>query len=133
MGAFGESIDIFDPNFRALTDDQRILLQAAYMRLNTAAGTYWDDPDYGLLVSDLVNADMTEDEVLSLQSRVKAQLELDERLEAAIVTAALAATDGDNVSVKLAIRLVPRDGDAFTFTLAATELSVELLTGGGRA
>ena len=133
MGAYGESVDIFNRNFKPLSDDQQIVLQAAYMRVSTAPGTYWDDPDYGILLTELVNADLSEDDLLSLESRVKAQLELDERIDTAIVAAVIEETTGGSVSVRMTIRLVPSEGEAFTFTLRASDATVELLTGGETA
>ncbi|AUX33211.1 uncharacterized protein SOCE836_053650 [Sorangium cellulosum] len=54
MSAYGESINIDSPTFRRTRDPARIIAQAIEMRLSTRRGTYIDDPDYGLLIDDLL-------------------------------------------------------------------------------
>lgn len=121
MGIFGRSIDIFDPNFGYTEDDQKILMQAAWLRLQTEPGTYFEDPDYGLLVSDLVNSDMTQQELSVFAARVQNQLALDDRLAETRVVAENMVDKGSNVIVDLTITLVPHTGDGFTFTVSLTE------------
>lgn len=118
MGIYGESIDIFDKFVRRLTDDRKILLQAAWM-----PGTYAEDPDYGLLVSDLVAADLTPAQLGQFAARVRAQLELDDRLSEARVTATF-TPDG---VLTARIVLVLEDGEEADFTIAITEENVEVI------
>lgn len=125
---FGVTLDVFSPILATLTDPQRVLLQAAWMRLNTRRGTYWDAPEYGLLVSDFLNDDVRPESLGEISSLVKAQLEQDERLEAAIVDAEIRESTAGDVAIRLGIRLVPNEGEEFSFIFNVSDQAVEVLT-----
>jgi phage baseplate assembly protein W len=129
VGVYRETIDIRSPFFARLTDDQAILAQAVLMRLQTARGTLWTDPTYGLNVSDYVNADLTPDEVARLPLEVKAELEKEERI-AAVTVAPKFSRSSSGVKLYLDVRVTPSATKEFSMTLAVTDLSVELLLRG---
>ena len=130
MGIYGETVDIRSRTFRRLTDDQRILVQAVIMRLSTKPGTYWTDPAYGFPLSDLVNAGLTQDALARVPGQVKAQLELDERFASVAVEASTRQLANKSWVIVIEITFTPSRGPAFSFTVAASALSVDLLTGG---
>jgi len=115
MGAYGETIDIFSVMFRRLSDDERILSQALYMRLNTRRGFLWDDPDYGLATDDLLNAGLTSDALVSLTAAIKAECEKDERVSSVAVTPTVVSTDG-GYSITPEIRVFRNGGGSFELT-----------------
>lgn len=124
MGLYGTTIDIFSPSFAALSDDKRILLQAAYMRLMTEPGTYQEDPDYGLDVTELVQAELTDAEIGRLQQRIQSHLERDERVEEASVS--VVVTDDE---LRIDVHVVGADGEEADFALAVTEETAEIIAG----
>ncbi|MFS8068763.1 MAG: hypothetical protein ACMG6S_20575 [Byssovorax sp.] len=124
---YGESINVDSPFFARLTDDQAILTQAILLRLSTKRGFYWADPEYGLSLADFINDGLTPDAIARLPMEVQSELEKDERIAGAAVSAAITTTP-QGASVSLSIRVVPVDGSAFTFVLAASAVTVELLT-----
>jgi phage baseplate assembly protein W len=130
MGIYGQTIDIRSRTFRRLSDDQRILVQAVITRLSTKPGTYWTDPAYGFPLSDLVNAGLTQDALARVPGQVKAQLEQDERFASVTVTASTRQLPNKSWVLVLDITITPARGPEFSFTLAASALSVDLLTGG---
>lgn len=126
MGIYGETIDIRSRTFRRLTDDSRILIQAAIMRLSTAPGTLPSDPAYGFSLSDLVNAGLTQTALARVPLQVQAQLEQDERMRTVRVDARKVQLPNRSWRLELDITITPSSGPAFRFTLAASELTVEL-------
>jgi phage baseplate assembly protein W len=123
-----DTVDIWSPVFARLTDDQRALVQAAYMRLTTEAGTYWTDPDYGLDLSDYVNEDIDETRLQTIAVEVKAQLERDDRIATARVTATISGPL-DSTALVLAIGVEPVEGEPVTFTVRFSDLQAEILEG----
>lgn len=131
MGALGETIDIGSKLFRRLRDDQAILAQAILMRLTTRRGTYWDDPEYGLLVADYLNAGLTPDTLARIPFEVQSELEKDERIERVEVRVDMAtATAPAGARLRLTFLVTPATGGPFAFVLAVSELSVDILTTG---
>ncbi|KYG11405.1 hypothetical protein BE21_57485 [Sorangium cellulosum] len=127
--AFGETINIFSPMFRRLTDERQMLIQAAIMRLSTERGTYWNDPEYGYDITEAVNDAFDSARLLALQTDVKAELEKDERIESAIVTVRTEEGNGGTV-VYLDIELYPvGEDEPLRFTLSVNDLTLELLLG----
>lgn len=114
MGDYGESINIFSPMFRRLTEDEAILSQALYMRLDTRRGFYWDDPEYGLSVDDLLNAGLTSDALVNLSAAIKSECEKDERVSSVTVVPAVNQTPG-GYEVSPDIRVFPLSGGSFQF------------------
>jgi phage baseplate assembly protein W len=126
---YGESIDIDSPFGARLTDDQAILTQAILMRLSTQRGLYWADPEYGLLLSGYVNEGLTPDALARIPQEVQSELEKDERVASASVTAAV--TNGpQGVSMTLGIKVTPVQGQDFAFVVAASAVTVDLITRG---
>lgn len=111
---YGETINIDSPLFRRLIGDEAVLAQALTMRLDTRRGTYWDDPDYGLMVDDLTNAGLTRDAVVSVAGAIKAECEKDERVSSAAVTPTVEQTEG-GLSIRPSIRVFPASGRPFDF------------------
>lgn len=60
--------------------------EAAIRRLSTERGTLLYDPNYGLLLIDLMNKPMTVAEQAAIPGRIAAELEKDTRVERAVVT-----------------------------------------------
>lgn len=100
--------------FRRLTEDEAILSQALYMRLDTRRGFYWDDPDYGLSVDDLLNAGLTSDALVNLSAAIKSECEKDERVSSVTVVPAVNQTPG-GCEVSPDIRVFPLSGGTFQF------------------
>ena len=126
---YGESINVTSPFFARLTDDEAILTQAILLRLSTKRGFYWADPEYGLSLADFVNDGLTPDALARLPLEVQSELEKDERIASASVSADIVTTP-QGASVSLSIRVTPVDGKTFAFVLAASAVTVELLTTG---
>lgn len=116
MGVYGESIDISSPLFRRTVDDETILGQALEMRLDTRRGTYWDDPDYGLQVDDLLNAGLTPDAIVQYSAAIKAECEKDERVVSVAVTPLVEQIEGGGYSLRPDIKVFPNTGGPFSFT-----------------
>jgi phage baseplate assembly protein W len=126
---YGESINVDSPFFARLTDDQAILTQAILLRLSTKRGFYWADPEYGLSLADYINDGLTPDALARLPVEVQSELEKDERIASAAVSAAITETP-QGAAVNLSIRVTPVEGKTFTFVLAASAVTVDLLTVG---
>ncbi|MFO0588842.1 MAG: hypothetical protein U0441_14930 [Polyangiaceae bacterium] len=114
MGNYGETINIDSPLFRRLSDDAAILAQALNMRLDTEKGTYWDDPDYGLSVSNYENAGLTSESLAYVASAIKSECEKDERVSSAAVDPGLEIIEG-GYALRPKIKIFPVTGDAFSF------------------
>lgn len=129
MGLFGETVAIGSRLFRRLRVDADILSQAIVMRLSTARGTLWTDPDYGLLLTDYLNEGLTADALARLPLEIQAQIEQDERITS--VTAEVATTQGERgVRLTVALFVTASDGTTFPLTLGVDALGVEILTRG---
>lgn len=129
MGIYGESININSPTFRRLTDDAPILTQALEMRLSTAAGTYADEPEYGLDLSDLQLEHATPATVARLGLRIAAQLEQDERVESASVRPSTTPA-GAGVKFQFFADVTPRTGEPLSLVISVKDLSIEVLLRG---
>jgi phage baseplate assembly protein W len=127
---FGETIDIRSPFFARLTGDQRVLAQAVLMRLDTKKGTLWTAPDYGISISDYVELGITADALARIPGDVRAELEKDERIEGAVVTASTTKNPGGGYALVLDIKITPAGGTVFSMTIAVDQLTIQLLTKG---
>ncbi len=130
MGSYGETLDITSPFFKRLTNDQAILGQAVLMRLSTKRGTFWSDPEYGLCVSDYLNSELTQDQLVRIPFEVQAQLQLDERITSVSVDARTANNGVGGVRIILSMIVTANTGNVFPLTVAISALTVELLTQG---
>jgi hypothetical protein len=128
---YGRTINIRSPFFTWLDDDQAIIAQAVFMRLSTRRNTYWTDPEYGKDLTDLVNEDLDARKIVDEATDIKLEVEKDERIASVTVTLSI---DGEPNALRLvaAIDIEPSEGAPFTLTLAATDLTIELLTSGAQ-
>lgn len=126
---YGQTVNVKSKLFRKLTDDEAILAQAAELRLGTKRGTYWTDPEYGLLCTDYVNEGVTRETLARIPNEVSAELEKDERIATATVAPTLARTES-GAAILLAITIEPVAGPSFDMTLSVDGVSVSLLTRG---
>lgn len=124
---YGVTIDVNTPFFQTLTDDQAILVQALVLRLSTARGTYWDDPEYGLDLTVYANEGLTEDRLATIGLEIKAEVEKDERVSSAEVDL-ISTSNASGVVLEAAIRVTPTGEEDIEFKLAITDVTVELLT-----
>lgn len=123
MTAYGESINIDSPTFRRTKDPARIIAQAIEMRLSTRRGTYFDDPDYGLLLDDLLLDAAPAGRRARLAAEIAGEIEKDERVDSATVTLASEANGG--VSFTAEVTLV--DETTFPLTISIQDLTVDVL------
>lgn len=90
---FGTRVDIGSPFFRTTTVDATIAAQRAEMVLGTRRGTYWRRPDYGLLIEDFVNAEVSAASFSRLASQIKGALAVDELFQDAGITVSVRTTE----------------------------------------
>ncbi len=126
MSIYGESINIDSPTFRRTTNDRRIMEQAIEMRLNTRPGTYFDVPDYGLLLDDLLLDNAPAGARARIAADIAGEIEKDERVESATVT--LTSEADGRVTFSGSVSLV--DGQTFPLTISIQDLSVDVLLQG---
>ena len=110
---------------------ERLLAEAAYRRLITPRGKLRYAPNYGLCLSDLLNADVTNDFLAGIPALVRAELLKDERLQEVNVTYSVDRTAAPSIAITLDIEGIAKDGGEFSLVLKATEVTVELLGIGG--
>lgn len=125
MTAYGESINIDSPTFRRTRDPARIIAQAIEMRLLTRRGTYFDDPDYGMLLDDLLLDAAPAGRRGRLAAEIAGEIEKDERVESATVTLTESAA---GLSFSGEVTLV--DGRTFPLTISIQDLTVDVLLRG---
>jgi phage baseplate assembly protein W len=130
MGTFGETINIDSPTFRRLADNTAILLQGVRMRLGTAPGMYFNDPEYGFDLEELLMDGLTDERLAQLGARIAQEIEKDhDRVQSANVR--LSATSaGSNASATFVADITPVDGDNISLTISVPDLTVELLLRG---
>lgn len=120
---YGESINIDSPTFRRTKNDQRIIAQAIEMRLKTRRGTYFDDPDYGLLVDDLLLDAAPAGQRARIAADIAGEIEKDERVDSATVS--FTSESEGRVVFSGSVTLV--DGQTFPLTISIQDLSVDVL------
>jgi len=128
---YGETINIASPSFARLTDDRAILEQAILMRLETRRGTLPKDPEYGLLLTDYINAEMSAETLTRIPAEVQHELEKDQRIQA--VTVVPRWNPGSSLAsarLYLEMYVTPKEGPSFSLTLAVSQVSVQVLTKG---
>lgn len=111
-----------------LSSGGRLLAEAAFRRLNTPRGTLRYAPNYGLSLSSLLNADVTNDFLAALPALVRAELLKDERLQTVNVKQTVDRSAAPSVAITLEIECIAKDGATqFSLVLKASEVTVELL------
>jgi phage baseplate assembly protein W len=123
---FGESINIDSPTFRRTKDDARIGAQAIEMRLKTRRGTYFEDPDYGLLLDDLLLDNAPAGARARIAADIAGEIEKDERVDSA--TVALTAEADGRVTFGGSVTFI--NGQTFPLTISIQDLSVDVLLQG---
>ncbi|MEO5725788.1 MAG: hypothetical protein ABI134_00075 [Byssovorax sp.] len=121
MSDLGQSIDIESSFFEGTDDAATIRSQNVAMRLSTARGTYFEDPNYGLVLSDYVRAGLTPDDLARIPGEVRDQLELDAEIASAEVTATAKRQPSGAVSLELAILLTSTSGEVDPVINLSTE------------
>jgi phage baseplate assembly protein W len=130
MNIYGETINIDSPTFRRLRDDRQILVQSIRMRLSTAPGTYFTDPEYGLPLEELLFEGLTTASVARLGARIAAEIEKDEeRIESASVVATTIPS-GASSKLVFAASVTPIDIPPFSLTISIQDLTIEVLLRG---
>lgn len=100
------------------------LIKKIQQRLITPTGALYWDPAYGLDVRQYLNAAFTSAKLQEVQSAVKRQCELDERVLFAQVTVEAATA----LIMNITIQITPSEGPTFTFVLKVSQLTIELLS-----
>ncbi len=118
---YGTTINIDDPSFGFLTDDNAILKQAVRMRLSTPTGMYLDDETYGLDVTGLLGEGL-DATAPRLGARIAAEVSEDERVRAASATVDRAGT--------LDVQVEPLDGGELRYVGTVADLLPALTEGG---
>ena len=112
-----------DPFF-GLVSGRHALIEAIHHRYQTARGTLIDDNNYGINVAAWQNETATPARIFALQMALEGEALKDERIRqcAAAVTFTLATQ-----TLTFSLSIVDDDGP-FTLVLAATSLSVDILS-----
>ena len=117
-------VDDISPNL-ATVSGRRALIQAIARRLITPRGGLFYDPDYGFDLRQFLSGITASPGAIA--SGAAAEAEKDERVDQA---SAVVAFSGNALMVKLAIADGADGAGPFTFTIAVSKVSVELLTQG---
>jgi len=99
-------------------------------RLGADLGSLFDDLGYGGGIGDLINAAMTPADVSRLQQTIAGQCLLDERIQTCRAAVSLNAQTS---SLTITVSGTIAAGAAFVFILAATDVTVALLSVNGQA
>ena len=100
----------------------RAIAESIARRLTTPRGRLIGDPNYGIDVTEYLNADLSRRDVAELRSAIISECLKDERVEEITVEVTIDASD----KMTIAIQFVGADGP-FEFVLSVNELSVEIL------
>lgn len=106
--------------------------QALARRLDCPRGALLDDPDYGIDLRAHLNRGSTTRDLRTLATRIKAEIEKDDRVDTVAVQVT-PATDGSSLAVELAVTPVDASVGDFGLTLAATSAGVIVDAIGGSA
>jgi hypothetical protein len=117
-----------DPLMREIEGtDRMVLVEAIVRRITTGEGLLIDDESYGKDVRRELSRDLDAAELAMLGLEYGTQIERDQRVLSAIVTATM-ATGGTAGTRTLRMSILVRDADGpFTLTLAVTALTVTIL------
>ena len=99
------------------------LVKKIVRRLQSPTGCLYWDPAYGLDVRQYLNSKVDSAKLQEIKQSVKAQCELDERVQLAEVTVSNSA----NNNLFITIQITTQPGPTFTLILSATNLTLELL------
>jgi len=129
MSEFGIDLDCaddVDPGMREATGEY-LLRQDIRWRLSTRRGLLINDPNYGIDLRDLVNADLTEDELAHIPSMVAAELDKDDR----ILSPPECTVEWDAVAniLTISVRLTTANGP-YMFVFAITSDKIDDVIGG---
>lgn len=100
----------------------RVVAEALARRLMTPRGRLIGYPNYGYDLTQFVNADMSERDLIAMQAGIKAECEKDERVESASVASVL-RSDG---LMTVTINVVGAKGP-FSLVLEVSAVTVKLL------
>jgi hypothetical protein len=106
-----------------LVGGHRALAEACIRRLTTRRGGLFYAPNYGTDVREMLAARLDATRLSGWKSRIESELRKDDRVLAALVEI---TPNAQAESVAIRIRVTTAEGP-FSFTLAASALSVELL------
>ena len=104
----------------ALMTDRRVLAEATARRWLTPNGSLWKHPDYGEDVRAYLNAPMTTQKLQDLKTRLEAQAEQDERVQACTV---FVSFDDDTKTINIQSALDDGNGE-FQFTALVSQLGI---------
>lgn len=99
------------------------LTKKIIQRLMSPTGCLVWDPAYGLDLRQYIGAAFTPSKFQEIKQAVKAQCELDERVQSAFVT----VSNSPNLDLFITIQIVTQPGPTFSFILSVTKLTVDLL------
>lgn len=131
VSVYGGTFDLDSQQFDVTSDPRRILAQAVECRLDTAPGTYEDDPDYGYPLEDALLDDMTPETLARVPAEAAAQLRQDPAIADATATPTVRRTAAGGAELELEIGLTPRVGEPVALVLTVDQVSVDVLLRGG--
>lgn len=100
------------------------LIKKIQQRLITPTGSLYWDPAYGLDVRQYLNDSITPAKVQEIQSAIKRQCELDQR----VLLAEVKVQAPNALTMDITVQIVPSQGPTFTLVLKVSQLTIELLT-----
>jgi phage baseplate assembly protein W len=110
----------------SLVSGKRAVAEACIRRLTTPRGGLFYAPNYGTDVREMLAARLDATRLGSWRARIESELRKDDRIQSAQAELTL---HPETERVVISARVATSEGP-FTFTLAASALSVELLTVG---
>lgn len=132
MSVYGDTFDLDSEQFDTTSDPRRILAQAVECRLDTAPGTYEDDPDYGHPLEELLLEGLSAEVLARIPVEAAAQLRLDPALANATADAPrVRRTEAGGAALELDIGLEPRVGEPVALVMSIDDVSVDVLLRGG--
>lgn len=126
---FGRRVDLRSQFFRTTAVDATIAAQRTEMVLGTRRGTYWRRPEYGIVVDDFINAEVSAASFSTLASTIKEALGADELLQAATITVSVRATERRPEGLAVAFRasLVFDEDDAVQLNINVSPAGVTVV------
>lgn len=112
-----------------LVNGTRLVAEACYRRLITPRGSLIggeEEANYGLDLSSMVGSTDVDTVAASLPGRIALELQKDDRV-ADVKTEVVVTKEGPRATFGISVRVTTTEADAFTLTLAVTEVSVSLL------
>lgn len=100
------------------------LVKKIVRRLKCPNGALYWDPAYGLDVRQYLNISVTPAKIQEIKQAVKAQCELDERVQSAEVT----VSNSQNNQLFIVIQITTQQGPNFNLVLSVSKLTVDLLS-----